>query len=142
MPRDRTRRATLRLNLADLAAQLAACRRGAERLLALVADHGAETVRAFMAALLDFAESAVRQRLKTLADGAHTVAMDNGARVAVAVTVDRIGGSATIDFAGTSAQLPDNFNAPPPGRPRRVPLCGARCCRAATSRSTTASCAR
>jgi 5-oxoprolinase (ATP-hydrolysing) len=67
-----------------------------------------------MRALLDFAEGAVRKRLATLADGAHEVAMDNGARIAVAVSVDRAAGSATIDFTGTSAQLPDNFNAPRP----------------------------
>lgn len=102
------------MNLADLAAQVAACRRGAERLLGLVADHGHETVAAYMAHLLDFAEGAVRQRLRTLADGAHTVAMDNGAQVSVTVTVDRAQGSAILDFAGTSAQLSDNFNAPRP----------------------------
>ncbi|WP_120716476.1 hydantoinase B/oxoprolinase family protein [Tsuneonella amylolytica] len=102
------------INVADLAAQVAACRRGAERLLDLAADHGADTVADFMGRLLDYADGAVRGRLKTLADGAHAVAMDNGARIRVAVSVDRDSGEATIDFAGTSDQFGDNFNAPRP----------------------------
>jgi 5-oxoprolinase (ATP-hydrolysing) len=40
--------------------------------------------------------------------------MDNGAEIAVAVTIDRDARGATIDFTGTSAQLSDNFNAPLP----------------------------
>jgi 5-oxoprolinase (ATP-hydrolysing) len=38
--------------------------------------------------------------------------MDNGARVHVAIHVDKQARSATFDFTGTSGQLPDNFNAP------------------------------
>src|SRR3546814_9088891 len=38
--------------------------------------------------------------------------MDNGAQVAVAVKVDRDARHVTIDFTGSSATLPDNFNAP------------------------------
>jgi len=38
--------------------------------------------------------------------------MDNGAVVRVAIRVDRARRTATIDFTGTSAQLPSNFNAP------------------------------
>jgi len=38
--------------------------------------------------------------------------MDNGATIRVAISVDRASRSARIDFTGTSAQLPDNFNAP------------------------------
>jgi 5-oxoprolinase (ATP-hydrolysing) len=38
--------------------------------------------------------------------------MDNGAVIAVRVTVDHAAREATVDLTGTSAQLPDNFNAP------------------------------
>jgi 5-oxoprolinase (ATP-hydrolysing) len=38
--------------------------------------------------------------------------LDNGAQIAVKVTVDTAAREATIDFTGTSAQLPNNFNAP------------------------------
>ncbi|ANY19473.1 Acetophenone carboxylase gamma subunit [Tsuneonella dongtanensis] len=102
------------VNLADLAAQVAACRRGGERLLGLVADHGADTVAAYMGHLLDFAEGAVRDLLGTLGNGSHAVEMDNGARISVRVEVDRGERRAAIDFAGTSPQLGDNFNAPRP----------------------------
>jgi 5-oxoprolinase (ATP-hydrolysing) len=45
-------------------------------------------------------------------DGAFTLPMDNGAQIVVKVTVDATRREATIDFTGTSAQQPDNFNAP------------------------------
>src|SRR5258707_12583112 len=38
--------------------------------------------------------------------------MDNGGVIRVKVTIRRETRSATIDFTGTSPQLPDNFNAP------------------------------
>jgi hypothetical protein len=38
--------------------------------------------------------------------------LDNGAVIRVQVTVDAAAREATIDFTGTSAQLPNNFNAP------------------------------
>ncbi|RYI85971.1 MAG: 5-oxoprolinase, partial [Acetobacteraceae bacterium] len=40
------------------------------------------------------------------------VELDNGAVIKVAVRIDRSHQEAVIDFAGTSAQLPGNFNAP------------------------------
>src|SRR3546814_13181094 len=60
------------------------------------------------------AEAAVRQLIARLDDGRFTYAMDNGAQVAVAVKVDRDARHVTIDFTGSSATLPDNFNAPLP----------------------------
>ena len=50
--------------------------------------------------------------LGTLEDGAFTYEMDNGAQVSVAIRIDRENRSAVFDFTGTSAQLPNNFNAP------------------------------
>jgi 5-oxoprolinase (ATP-hydrolysing) len=58
------------------------------------------------------AAASVRRMLKNLPDGRFRYEMDNGACVAVAITVDQTGGRATVDFTGTTAQLPDNFNAP------------------------------
>ena len=101
-------------NLADLSAQLAACHRGAQRLLELVAAYGADTVRAYMRHLLDYAAGQVEALLDTLPDGQCEAPMDNGATIRVTVTVDRDTRCAAIDFAGTSAQTPDNFNAPAP----------------------------
>ncbi|WP_439569216.1 hydantoinase B/oxoprolinase family protein [Sphingopyxis sp.] len=102
------------LNIADLKAQVAACQRGASALADLSAAHGVQTVAAYMAHGQNQAEAAVRQLLARLDDGEFRYAMDNGAEVVVAVTVDRTARHVTIDFTGSSATLPDNFNAPLP----------------------------
>ncbi|NIJ39347.1 5-oxoprolinase (ATP-hydrolysing) [Sphingopyxis panaciterrae] len=102
------------LNIADLKAQVAACQRGASALGDLSATHGAKTVAAYMAHGQAQAEAAVRQLVARLDDGRFRYAMDNGAEVAVAVQVDRAARHVTIDFTGSSATLPDNFNAPAP----------------------------
>jgi len=102
------------LNIADLKAQVAACQRGASALADLSAAHGIQTVAAYMAHGQRQAEAAVRQLLARLGDGQFRYAMDNGAEVVVAVTVDRAARHVTIDFTGSSATLPDNFNAPLP----------------------------
>ena len=98
-------------NLADLRAQLAACARGAEDLRRIASEQGCGVVDAYMGHVQDHAEAAVRALIGGLSDGTFAYAMDNGAVVRVAVTVDRAAGSAEIDFAGTSDRLPDNFNA-------------------------------
>jgi len=102
------------LNIADLKAQVAACQRGASALADLSAVHGVRTVAAYMAHGQRQAEAAVRQLIARLDDGNFRYAMDNGAAVAVAVEVDREARHVTIDFTGSSATLPDNFNAPAP----------------------------
>ncbi|MDR6834150.1 MULTISPECIES: hydantoinase B/oxoprolinase family protein [unclassified Sphingopyxis] len=102
------------LNIADLKAQVAACQRGASALVDLSAAHGTATVAAYMAHGQAQAETAVRQLLARLSDGQFRYAMDNGAEVVVAVRVDRAARHVTIDFTGSSATLPDNFNAPLP----------------------------
>ncbi|MEY4237577.1 MAG: hypothetical protein RL339_178, partial [Pseudomonadota bacterium] len=99
-------------NLADLSAQVAACARGAAGLERACAEHGAEVVRAYMGHVHDNAEEAVRRLIGRLEDGSFRYELDNGAVVCVAVRVDRVGRQVTIDFAGTSNQLPGNFNAP------------------------------
>ncbi|USI74325.1 hydantoinase B/oxoprolinase family protein [Sphingomonas morindae] len=98
------------MNIADLKAQIAACARGAEGLRGLCADHGAAVVRAYMRHVQAQSAAAVRRLLAGLQSGSFAYALDNGAEVRVAVTVE--GAGATIDFAGTSPQQPTNFNAP------------------------------
>jgi len=97
---------------ADLDAQIAANQKGAEELRALVAQYGLITVQAYMQHVQDNAEESVRRAISALRDGAFTLELDNGARIQVAVRVHAEQRAATIDFAGTSAQLPNNFNAP------------------------------
>jgi 5-oxoprolinase (ATP-hydrolysing) len=99
-------------NLSDLRAQLAACTRGAELLAGAAREHGAEVLAAYMNHVLANAEESVRRLLGGLEDGAFAYDMDNGATVQVTIRIDRESRSAVFDFTGTSAQLPDNFNAP------------------------------
>ena len=99
-------------NLSDLKAQVAACARGAAELRRVAALYGREVIDAYMAHVQANAEEAVRRLIGSLRDGSFTYAMDNGAQVQVTVTVDAKTRSATVDFTGTSAQQPNNFNAP------------------------------
>ncbi|MBS0306267.1 MAG: hydantoinase B/oxoprolinase family protein [Proteobacteria bacterium] len=98
--------------IADLRAQIAANEKGVQELRAMVAQYGRATVAAYMQHVQDNAEESVRRVITALRDGAYTLELDNGARIALEVTVHRERREATIDFTGTSAQLPNNFNAP------------------------------
>jgi len=125
--------------IADLRAQIAANQKGVEELGAMVAQFGRATVDAYMQHVQDNAEESVRRVITALnlrppgspagsplpegagpawggpapgPDGTFTLPLDNGAQIHVKVTVDAAEREATIDFSGTSAQLPNNFNAP------------------------------
>ena len=98
--------------IADLRAQIAANQKGVDELQAMVAQFGRETVAAYMQHVQDNAEESVRRVITALKDGAFELPLDNGAVIRVRVTVDAAAREATIDFTGTSAQLPNNFNAP------------------------------
>lgn len=99
-------------NIADLQAQIAACARGAAELQRISAEYGTDVVAAYMGHVQAHAEEAIRALLTRLHDGAFAYEMDDGAVVRVAVSIDREARAATVDFTGTSAQLPTNFNAP------------------------------
>jgi 5-oxoprolinase (ATP-hydrolysing) len=99
-------------NLADLRAQVAANQKGVEELRKMVAHFGLDVVRAYMGHVQDNAEEAVRRVITALKDGSYRYELDNGARIDVAIRVDRAARTAEIDFTGTSGQLENNFNAP------------------------------
>jgi 5-oxoprolinase (ATP-hydrolysing) len=99
-------------NVSDLKAQVAACARGAAELRRVAAEQGRDTIDTYMGHVMANAEEAVRRLVGRLSDGSFAYRLDNGAEVCVTVTVDREARSAVIDFAGTSAQQPNNFNAP------------------------------
>jgi 5-oxoprolinase (ATP-hydrolysing) len=98
--------------LADLRAQVAANQLGLEELTRLLAREGQAEVLAYMAHGQRQAAEAVRGVIARLHDGDHTVELDNGARIAVAVRVDRSARRVRVDFSGTSAQQASNLNAP------------------------------
>ena len=99
-------------NLADLRAQIAANEKGAQELRAMVVHYGLTVVRAYMQHVQDNAEECVRRVIGALKDGEFAAELDNGAVIRVKVSVDAAKRSAVVDFAGTSAQLESNFNAP------------------------------
>ncbi|WP_396433379.1 hydantoinase B/oxoprolinase family protein [Limnohabitans sp.] len=99
-------------NMADLKAQIAANEKGVQELRRMVAQFGLDVVQAYMRHVQDNAEESVRRVITRLKDGAFTLPLDNGAQIQVAVRVNGAERTAEIDFTGTSAQLPNNFNAP------------------------------
>ncbi|OYU13310.1 MAG: 5-oxoprolinase [Comamonadaceae bacterium PBBC1] len=99
-------------NMADLKAQIAANEKGVQELRRMVDQFGLDVVQAYMRHVQDNAEESVRRVITRLKNGAFTFPLDNGAQIQVAVRVNAAERTAEIDFTGTSAQLPNNFNAP------------------------------
>jgi 5-oxoprolinase (ATP-hydrolysing) len=99
-------------NVADLRAQIAANEKGAQELGRMVEEFGLEVVQAYMGHVQANAEESVRRVIGVLKDGCFEKPLDNGALIRVRITIGADRRSATIDFTGTSAQLPNNFNAP------------------------------
>jgi 5-oxoprolinase (ATP-hydrolysing) len=99
-------------NIGDLKAQVAACVKGAGELHAMVRQFGREVVLAYMRHVQDNAEEAVRRSIAKLKSGQFTCRMDDGTAVSASIDIDAEARSAAVDFIGTSAQVPTNFNAP------------------------------
>jgi 5-oxoprolinase (ATP-hydrolysing) len=99
-------------NLADLKAQIAACQAGASAVATMIEAHGAEVVARYMGFVQDNAEACVRRAIGRLQNGSAREPIDGGGEIVVSITVDTAAGEAVLDFTGTSAVLPSNFNAP------------------------------
>jgi len=99
-------------NVADIEAQLAANVLGVRELHRVMQAYGADVVEAYMHHVQDNAELAVRNAITRLHDGSFRYELDNGQAIVVAVRVDRVARTVTIDFTGTSPQAANNFNAP------------------------------
>ena len=99
-------------NIADLKAKIAACNKGIAEVRGMIAEYGLVIVQAYMDHVQDNAADQVRRLLAVLQDGRFEYEMDNGARIVVAIRIDRTARTAVIDFTGTSPQQVSNFNAP------------------------------
>jgi 5-oxoprolinase (ATP-hydrolysing) len=99
-------------NVADLRAQLAANARGMAEIERAVQRHGLETVRAYMRHVQDNATACMQEAIDKLRPGSFRYEMDGGQAIVVRVEIDTVARRAHIDFSGTSAQDPYNFNAP------------------------------
>ena len=101
---------------ADLRAQLAANRAGAERLLALADAHGRRTPCATrFEQTLDYAERRTRARIAELEDGEYTAtdvleAREGDLELRLKATVR--GDEMVLDFTGSAAQHEGNLNCP------------------------------
>ncbi len=101
-------------NVADLHAQVAANQKGVQEVLRMVEHFGLDVVKAYMGHVQDNAAESVRRVIEALHDSDFAVATDQNATIRVRITVDRDRREATVDFTGTSAEQPTNFNAPEP----------------------------
>jgi 5-oxoprolinase (ATP-hydrolysing) len=99
-------------NVGDIKAQVAACARGAQELRRIVREYGRDVVLAYMHHVRDNAAEHVRRVLGRLDGGTFRCESDDGSVIAVSINVDTQARRARIDFTGTSAQQPTNFNAP------------------------------
>ncbi len=99
-------------NIADLEAQIAANKKGAELLHELVEQHGRDTVSAYMGHVQDNAAKCVAAEIEKIPDGEHTFAdaLDDGSVIRVALRV--AGSRMVVDFAGSASQSDGNLNAP------------------------------
>lgn len=102
-----------RENLADLAAAVAANRRGEKALSELAARHGAETLRFYMARLARQAARGARRALARVGAGRYTgeQRLDDGSVIKAVIEVRR--DRSVIDFTGSSGVHPGNLNATP-----------------------------
>jgi 5-oxoprolinase (ATP-hydrolysing) len=99
-------------NVADLRAQLAANARGIAEIERAVQRHGLDTVRAYMRHVQDNAAACMREAIEKLRPGSFRYEMDSGQAIAVRIDIDQATKRVHVDFTGTSAQDPHNFNAP------------------------------
>ncbi|HAN98532.1 MAG TPA: hypothetical protein DCQ98_14350 [Planctomycetaceae bacterium] len=98
-------------NLADIQAQIAANRQGAERLTELCREQGTARVAAAMRGLQRIASERLARVLSRLGDGTRSFEdrMDDGSPIRV--EIERRDGRLTIDFAGSAPVHPGNLNA-------------------------------
>ena len=99
-------------NVADLKAQIAAGAKGIQEVRRMIGDFGLDVVHAYMKHVQDNAEEQVRRVIDVMRDGEFELPMDDGSTIRVRITFDKARREATVDFTGTSAQRPNNFNAP------------------------------
>ncbi|KAL2343816.1 hypothetical protein Fmac_005101 [Flemingia macrophylla] len=110
-------------NLSDLHAQVAANQRGISLVQELIEQYGLETVQAYMNYVQVNAEAAVREMLKSFGQRISSESnnlvtveeedyMDDGSVIHLKLSVDSNKGEAVFNFAGTSAEVYGNWNAP------------------------------
>jgi N-methylhydantoinase B len=104
----------------DIAAEVAAGKTAASRVQQLIEQHGIETFREVVPALMDHAERLTRQELEKIPDGVYEftdyvdndgIDLDRTLEIRVRVTIR--GSDMHVDFAGTSPQARGPANCAP-----------------------------
>ncbi|KAI9729150.1 MAG: hypothetical protein M1834_007057 [Cirrosporium novae-zelandiae] len=109
---------SLRDNLSDLKAQIAANAKGANLIHELFDEYGGPVVQFYMSHIQKNAELAVRKYLRTIHSKTHGRSLhaidtlDNGTRIHITIRT-RADGSADFDFTNTDPETLGNGNAPP-----------------------------
>ena len=104
--------------IGDLRAQYASCQVGAREIRKLVSRYGAQTMRSYLGALLDYAERMARAEIATWPEGTYRFTdyidsdgLSEGAvPLTVAITV-RGNGTLNVDWAGSSKQVRAAINS-------------------------------
>lgn len=100
--------------MGDIRAQFAACARAAERLKRILADEGVTDLDHVVGDILDRSEQSMRRALAALPDGIYRDAIDlDGfdAPLRIECAVQVAGGTITVDYAGSSAQVARPINS-------------------------------
>lgn len=102
---------SVRDNLADISAQVAANAQGARQLQELVERYSLPVVAAYMGHIQEAAARKMRMALAQLPDGDYAMSdhLDDGSPIAVKITIR--GESAVVDFTGTGPVIAGNLNA-------------------------------
>jgi N-methylhydantoinase B len=101
----------------DLAAQIAACRTGERRLLAICKKYGRHELRTYGTFLLEYSESMMQSALRELKPGVYTAedfldgdgVTNEPLKIRVQIKIKR--DSAEVDFSGSAPQCAGNVNA-------------------------------
>ena len=104
--------------LGDMRAQVAANRRGVQRMVGLAEKYGTAQLLRIMRAVLDYSEVMMRQALRGVPDGESRFAdiIDgdgvSGKTFTIRLALTKAGDHITADFAGSDGAVPGPMNAP------------------------------
>ena len=106
-------------NIADLKAQIAACKKGSQEIEKMVEKYGLRTVMKYQRLIRNNAEIAVRKAISKIKNSEILYQMDddlNGGKrqIKIKLSIDKKKNCAEIDFTGTTSELESNYNAPLP----------------------------
>ncbi|OQV07967.1 hypothetical protein CLAIMM_12316 [Cladophialophora immunda] len=110
---------TLKDNIADLKAGIAANQRGIHLIQGLIREYTWPVVQFYMAGIQKNAESTIRALLKAFSRRFHgrplraVDYLDDGTALSLNIVINPDDGSATFDFTGTGPEALNNLNAPP-----------------------------